>query len=179
MVNCSCGERNQLMICTHHCITIISIPLAPELRMALKGNLFTDIPGKISVGVDIEEIGRIRALDFNSPFFERVFSKHELAYCRSYEDPIPHLTANFTGKEAVLKTLGTDATLSLHSIEILRHKNGVPYVRIKGRDRPDIALSLAHSSYHAIALAAKSDLPASTKMMQGQLDKMASHALPE
>jgi phosphopantetheine--protein transferase-like protein len=147
--------------------------------MALKENLFNGMPEEISVGVDLEEISRFRELDSNSPFFERVFSEHELSYCRSYEDPIPHLTANFSGKEAVRKTLGTDASLSLWSIEILRTKDGVPHVRINGRDRQDIALSLSHSSHYAIAFAMKSSSPASTKMMQAELDRMAIHVLPE
>jgi holo-[acyl-carrier protein] synthase len=107
----------------------------------------------IAIGTDIVEIDRFRNLDAESPFYERVFSKRELAYCLGYSDPSPHLAATFAGKEAIVKATNSNCRVSLNNIEVLRDEDGAPYVELHQHCNHDIYVSLSHSSSHAVAVA--------------------------
>lgn len=108
---------------------------------------------EVPVGADIIEIERFKGLSPESPFVRRVYSDDEILYLFSFTDPAPHLAVNFAGKEAVIKTLGTNDVISYRSIEILRNTNGKPYVRMFDEESERIHVSLSHSQTHAIAVA--------------------------
>ncbi|MDP7368583.1 MAG: holo-ACP synthase [Candidatus Pacebacteria bacterium] len=110
-------------------------------------------PDNVSVGVDIEEIGRFSGLtvEKDKAFLNKIFSKNELKYCYSKKDPAQHLTARFAGKEAVIKALfGFNfEPLPHNKIEILNNDKGVPYVRMDGDF--SVKISLSHSGDNALA----------------------------
>ena len=110
-----------------------------------------------SVGVDIVEIERIQgAIDrFGEKFLDRIFTEAELKLFRRRTEA---LAVRFSGKEAVMKTLGVKF-LPWKDIEILPDSRGKPYVYLhrKAKARSDelnlseIAISLSHSREYAVA----------------------------
>jgi len=115
--------------------------------------------GNFGIGVDIEDIRRFRKLnpDSDKGFLNRVFTKNELEYCFSKEDAAPHLTARYTGKEAVIKALSgiCKPKLDYKDIEIFNNTNGVPMVKLKNKDfnKFGIKISLSHCKDKAVAFA--------------------------
>jgi holo-[acyl-carrier protein] synthase len=107
----------------------------------------------IAIGTDIIEIERFRKLDANSPFYDRVFSEKEIAYCLKYSDPAPHFAATYAGKEAVVKATNSNCKATMDTIEILHTEDEAPYAVIHKKCNHDILLSLSHSSSHAVAVA--------------------------
>jgi len=117
----------------------------------------------IGVGTDLIEIDRIRrAISRHSRFLERVFTREELDLFENRGMDMASIAANFAGKEAVLKVLGTGITgLSWKDIEILRETTGKPYIRLTGAaavlaeqlEIDEILISLSHSKTHALAFA--------------------------
>lgn len=117
------------------------------------------------VGVDIIEVARIRrAVErFGERFLQRILHPAEVAYCRSFKDPAPHLAARFAAKEAVSKALGTGigAALSWQDMEVTHHPSGQPHLilhdagltLIEARGGGQIHLSLSHTLDHAAAVA--------------------------
>ncbi len=106
------------------------------------------------IGVDIEDISRFEEMKLSDPFFTRVYSEKECDYCFSKKNPYPHFTANFCGKEAVIKALTPlGIKLSPNQIEILRGDNQEPIVILSGFLDIDINIhiSLSHSLSNAIA----------------------------
>jgi len=84
-----------------------------------------------------------------------VYSKRELEYCFKKEDPIPHLAAKFSGKEAVIKAFYSckNEKLFYNDIEILNLKCGEPFVNLLSvkNNNLDIKISLSHSEENSIA----------------------------
>jgi holo-[acyl-carrier protein] synthase len=111
------------------------------------------------VGVDIVEIARIeRAIArWGQDFLKRVYTEPEL---RQYGTRPPSLAARFSGKEAVIKALGS-RDVGLKEIEILSGSSGKPQVRLYGRAESQarelglagLAISLSHCREYAIACA--------------------------
>ena len=134
----------------------------------------------IAIGTDIVEIDRFRNLETESPFYERVFSERELAYCHGYPDPAPHLAATFAGKEAVVKATNSNCRCSINNIEILRDDDGAPYVKLHQDCAHDIHVSLSHSSSHAVAvaLAVNQSHKPETDVIQGLLEETVKQILP-
>jgi holo-[acyl-carrier protein] synthase len=116
------------------------------------------------IGADIEGIDRFRELNLvdNKSFLDRVFTKKELDYCFSKQEPAPHLAVRYTGKEAIIKALSSigKENLSHKEIEILNNEKGLPLVRLNDRDfnRLQISLSLSHCEDKAIAFAAVKEI---------------------
>ncbi|MDX6769894.1 MAG: holo-ACP synthase [Elusimicrobiota bacterium] len=107
----------------------------------------------MELGVDLVEIPRIKSLARrNKKFLPRVFSKAEIAYCRSKKDPWPHFAVRFAAKEAIYKALGR-AEIPLTAISVSRDKKGRPLVTIKGKPAKNLKLSLTHGREHAVAVA--------------------------
>lgn len=144
-------------------------------------NTDSDIPldDSLSIGVDIIEIKRFRDLDATSPFFHRVFTPQELAYCFDYSDPSPHLAAMFAGKEAVIKALNSKQSVSMDCIEIFHNDDGSPYTKICHLPEIKIVISLAHSQEYAIAAAL--DIPqsqtANAALLHSLLNETTSNLL--
>lgn len=111
----------------------------------------------IGIGTDIIDICRFEESGDAafSAFLRKNFSERELEYCRSKENPAPHLAARFAGKEAVMKALYSLGIVDIFypSIEILNDHRGLPYVRINTEHAENllITLSLSHSSEMALA----------------------------
>lgn len=86
------------------------------------------------IGTDIVEIDRIRkALDKKERFLERFFSVKEQEMIRARGTrSVKMAAANFAGKEAVSKALGTGIgrNVRMEEIEILRKDTGAPFVRL-------------------------------------------------
>ena len=109
----------------------------------------------MELGVDLVEIGRIKALARRNPkFLTRVFSKAEIAYCKAKKNPWPHFAVRFAAKEAVYKALGK-AEIPLTAISVHRGPDGRPCVHIRGKRVPKLKLALSHGRDHAVAFATK------------------------
>lgn len=107
----------------------------------------------MELGCDLVEIARIKALAKRNPkFLPRVFSAHEIAYCKSKKNPWPHFAVRFAAKEAVYKALGK-AEVPLTAISVKRGPDGRPSVKINGKSVRGLKLSLSHGREHAIAFA--------------------------
>lgn len=112
-----------------------------------------------SVGTDIIEIERVEKalLRFGDKFLNRVFTEAEVKLYRSSPQA---LAARFSGKEAVIKTLGIK-NIPWKDIEILPDAYGKPWVRLYRRAQEraeilglgEIAISLSHSREYATACA--------------------------
>ena len=111
------------------------------------------------IGIDIIEIARIQRIigRWGERFFRRVYTKAELRLCRKRPW---RLAARFTGKEAVMKALGTGAKgISWREIEILAEPSGKPVVQLHGKAQnkahdlglAKLAISLSDSKEYAIA----------------------------
>ena len=117
------------------------------------------------VGIDIIEVARIRsaAERFGDRFLNRILRPAELAYCRSFKDPAPHLAARFAAKEAVSKVFGTGigAALGWQDLEVANHESGQPYLILHAggasllaqRGGGEIHLSLSHTENYGTAVA--------------------------
>ena len=110
----------------------------------------------LGTGIDIVEVSRLKEAirKGGEPFLKRVFSKRELAELKRRRDPYEGLAARFAVKEAVVKAFGSrrDAPKSLYNIEILKTENGIPQVKLPGKNLK-ILISMSHSREYAVASA--------------------------
>ncbi|SCZ80795.1 holo-ACP synthase [Acidaminobacter hydrogenoformans] len=117
----------------------------------------------VGIGTDLIEIDRIRrAITRNERFLARVFTEEERIFFEARDMEAATIAANFAGKEAVLKVLGTGISgMSWKDIEVLRQSSGKPFIRLSGRAAAqaeqlgmgEILISLSHSKSHALAFA--------------------------
>ncbi len=135
---------------------------------------------KFAIGTDIVEIERFRALEDESPFYSRVFSPNELAYCRRFKDPFPHFATTFAGKEAVVKASSSTSRVSLSNVEILRDEQRVPFVVLHEECDYDLYVSLSHSASHAVAvaLAVRQSYASDMNEIRQLLDSTVKQILP-
>jgi len=121
------------------------------------------------VGVDMIEIGRIRAaLDRYSDFRDRCFTPAEQAYCDSRPNPAQHYAARFAGKEAVGKALGFGVArlFAWRDIEIAgRPKPGVTlsgrveqWAKRVGAGPIDLSMSHSRELATAVCVVAEADV---------------------
>ena len=109
------------------------------------------------IGTDILEISRIKKSVNTKRIFIRVFSPEECELFKSRDWNIGTIAANFCGKEAFFKSVGTGIVFSqLNKISILRNKNGKPYIVLKDEllnqyKDIDFYISLSHTRENAIA----------------------------
>jgi len=112
------------------------------------------------IGVDIEEVGRIKAvMNGRESFIERFFSKAEAEMFAGKRFNPETVCGNFCAKEAFVKALGTGFRgVVLKDIEVLRDELGSPYYRISGALAEKLAdkglkwnLSLSHTAQTAVA----------------------------
>ena len=103
---------------------------------ALQGASSAVLPDSVSLGVDIVEIERMRAILKRSPAFaRRAFSEEEQAYCNATAAPEFHYATRFAAKEAVVKALGTgfSSGIGIKDIEVSLDSKGKPRVVLHGR----------------------------------------------
>jgi holo-[acyl-carrier protein] synthase len=113
-------------------------------------------------GVDIVEVKRIKAAvkKFGAQFLNKIYTKRELAYCKSKGLPEQHLAARFAAKEAVYKAFGGDGKnpIAWTDVEIVNDKSGKPIVVLKGtakrlmsrRKVKKAIVSLSHTKNYAV-----------------------------
>ncbi|MDP6456891.1 MAG: holo-ACP synthase [Candidatus Marinimicrobia bacterium] len=111
-----------------------------------------------AVGTDIVEIDRIREMHehHGERFFNHIFSRQEVAWCKERADPDIHLAGRFAAKEAVKKALLTlgEKNIPLIDIEILRD-DGPPSVNVGSsiKNKYDFQISISHTQRYATAVA--------------------------
>ncbi|MEK6557245.1 MAG: holo-ACP synthase [Candidatus Margulisiibacteriota bacterium] len=115
------------------------------------------------IGVDIVEINRIMTLVEDSAFIAKVFSDHEVDYCRrtkSLQVSAQRFSVRFAAKEAVFKAVDDLKTLRWREIEIHHEETGKPIVVFSGKTADlvaqkglEVEVSLSHSRDYAVAVA--------------------------
>ena len=97
-----------------------------EAQQSASSSVLSD---SVSLGVDIVEIDRMRAILKRSPAFaRRAFSSEEQAYCNATAAPEFHYATRFAAKEAVLKALGTGFSqgIGMKDVEVALDAKGKP-----------------------------------------------------
>jgi holo-[acyl-carrier protein] synthase len=88
------------------------------------------------IGIDVCKVERIAESlkRFGERMERRLFTPDELAYCRGFKDPLPHLAARFAAKEAASKALGTGIAggVGWTQIEVVQPGGRVPLLRLSG-----------------------------------------------
>ncbi|MBR4622141.1 MAG: holo-ACP synthase [Ruminococcus sp.] len=113
---------------------------------------------KITTGVDLTEVAKIKRACERQRFIDIVYSPAEQElFCKDkmrYES----LAGNWAAKEAFSKALGTGVRdFSLNEIEVLRDELGAPYYRLSGKaakhaEGLTFSLSITHTSELAEAV---------------------------
>ncbi len=115
------------------------------------------------IGIDIVENKRIKAsIDkFGDQFLEKIYTKEEIEYCASKKNSIPHFSARFAAKEAVLKAFGTGlrSGFSWTDIEIFNDSLGKPCLKESEKIKKFFSchkishcfISLSHSDDYSVA----------------------------
>jgi holo-[acyl-carrier protein] synthase len=120
----------------------------------------------IGVGIDLVDLGRVRALLTNKGdhAMTRLFTESEREYLASRPDPTGHAAARIAAKEAVYKamqSLPEARGVGWREIEVSRDPEGRPAIRLHGlAERLSrevgglrIQVSLTHSATSAGAIA--------------------------
>lgn len=113
----------------------------------------------ISVGTDIIEIERIKNSMNNKRFFEYAFGEDEYAMLKDKGLSEQSVAANFCGKEAFFKSIGTGIkSYGLKNVQILRDELGKPYFKFSGKVLEEVekngykfSVSLSHCKEYALA----------------------------
>lgn len=114
------------------------------------------------VGVDIVEIGRVRAAIERTPRFrERVFTPEERAYCEGRPNPWASYAGCFAAREAVLKALGSGfgGGVGFADVSVGHDEKGRPLAILVGGARElaerqgvrEVYLSISHTQGVAVA----------------------------
>ena len=88
----------------------------------------------LGIGTDLVDIARFRTVLARTPtIVDRMFHPAERAYADRANDPSARLAARFAVKEATLKSLGLGlGAMRLSDIEVVRHDDGRPELRLHG-----------------------------------------------
>jgi holo-[acyl-carrier protein] synthase len=117
----------------------------------------------VGTGVDIAEVGRIRAAmeRFGERFLNRVFTPDEARYCLGKPNASERLAARFAAKEAGMKAIGTGLRhgITWRDVEVVRLPGQRPMLKFGGKAAEFAArlgckrthLSLSHTADQAIA----------------------------
>ena len=117
------------------------------------------------IGTDIIECLRIAQMieRHGELFINRVYTDHEIAYCRARKAATQHFAGRWAAKEAVLKALGTGwrRGISWRDIEVRNQPSGQPVIALRGGARDVIEatgiqqmlISISHCRSHATAYA--------------------------
>lgn len=86
------------------------------------------------IGIDIVRVDRLReaAGRWGPRFLRRVFTDAELDYAYIKKDPFPSLSVRFAAKEAFIKAIGAEITVSLTDVEVVNEEGGRPLLRVSG-----------------------------------------------
>lgn len=113
------------------------------------------------IGIDIVKIERMKDVveRWGDKFLERVFTRNEISYCYKKRSPYPSLSVRFAAKEALIKAIGSEISVSLTDIDISNADSGKPVLNISGRLQEFFAgrrikathLSLSHERDYGVA----------------------------
>lgn len=119
----------------------------------------------LGIGTDIVECLRIAKMieRHGELFINRVYTDHEIEYCRARKAATQHYAGRWAAKEAVMKALGTGwrRGISWRDIEVRNEPSGQPLLALRGGTRDvleesgirDILISISHCRSHATAYA--------------------------
>ncbi len=125
----------------------------------------------LGVGTDITECLRIAQMieRHGELFIGRVYTPHEIEYCRSRRMATQHFAGRWAAKEAVLKALGTGwrRGISWRDVEIRNLPSGQPVAILRGgtaeiaaeRGIRCVFVSISHCRTNATAYAVAVDEP--------------------
>jgi holo-[acyl-carrier protein] synthase len=106
----------------------------------------------IGTGVDLIEVARIaHSIErYGERFLRRVYTDHEIAYCRGRRVSAESFAARFAAKEAGAKALGTGISrgVTWNEFQVARNPGGRPVLELRGR----AALLAEELGVHAISL---------------------------
>ena len=87
------------------------------------------------IGTDIVSVNRIKKLQKNKNFLNRVFCSEERLKCSRLTNFINCYAKRFAAKEAFSKALGTGISngINFNEIMVMNEKNGKPFIKIKGK----------------------------------------------
>lgn len=123
----------------------------------------------IGIGVDVVQVGRIAgSLErFGERMERRLFTAAELAYCRTFQDPLPHLAARFAAKEAASKALGTGMSqgVAWKDFEVIQPGGRQPRLEFHGKGR-EVFVSLGGGTAH-LSLTHDGGLAVATVVLEG------------
>lgn len=114
----------------------------------------------IDTGIDLVEIPRIQKSLANPRFLTRFFSERERELFLSKNNSPQTIAANFAGKEAFAKAIGTGLSgFDLCEVEVLRDPHGKPFLAFSGKalsivTQRDLcfSISLTHTENYASAV---------------------------
>jgi holo-[acyl-carrier protein] synthase len=99
------------------------------------------------IGCDIEEIARFSSKD--AAFYEKLFTKAEIAYCESRPSPAQHFAVRYCAKEATVKALHSIGAKNIYYKDIEITKDGnTPRIVLPGFA---VSVSLSHTKDYAFA----------------------------
>ncbi|GMQ80280.1 MAG: holo-ACP synthase [Planctomycetia bacterium] len=119
----------------------------------------------IGIGTDIVECLRIAQIieRHGDLFINRVYTDHEIEYCRARKAATQHFAGRWAAKEAVLKALGTGwrRGIGWRDVEVRNVPSGRPVVAFRGGARDvveksgirEMLVSISHCRSHATACA--------------------------
>ena len=117
----------------------------------------------IGTGVDLIEVERIaHSIErYGERFLRRVYTDHEIAYCRGRRVSAESFAARFAAKEAGAKALGTGISrgVTWNEFQVALNPGGRPVLELRGRAAllaeelgvRAISLSLTHTGSLAMA----------------------------
>ena len=117
----------------------------------------------IGLGVDIAEVGRIKAAieRHGETFLRRLYTPAEREYCERFKNKYERFAGRFAAKEAAMKALGTGWSRGVRwvDVEVVRQKGGRPTVKLHGEAAKiadglgvkNISLSITHTADQAFA----------------------------
>ncbi len=118
-------------------------------------------PTQLRVGIDLIALREVAASlgRFGGDYEERIFTAHEIAYCRSSPGTVS--VGRFAAKEAAIKVLRPEGPgLDWRSIEVRREPDGSASLALHGaasalatrRGLTQFAVSLSHDEEYATAI---------------------------
>ena len=109
------------------------------------------------LGVDMEQISRLKRSMENPRFLEKCFTPGEREYILSKANAAQSAAGIFCAKEAFVKAMGAGiGSFSLQDMEVRHEENGRPILELSGRAKEelcgaDVLVSIAHTGDLATA----------------------------
>ena len=111
----------------------------------------------LGIGIDVEQIPRIKKAMENPRFLDKCYTKSEQEYIALRANAAQSAAGMFCAKEAFIKAVGTGmGAFSLCDVEVAHAENGKPYIRLAGGAKDlvgggRVLVSIAHTGDLATA----------------------------